>query len=737
MNTPSTKQRWLQPVWMLAAFSLAAGTVACSDPGGEGEYRSLLEGTKYETRILAQNGVVLEAADSCEDAEQKFRDMLITTMLMSLDQQKRYFQEYRNDSGAVLASAEGAGGSTGNAAPGGDTSAAAGPDEYTETNNQVEGVDEHDLVKTDGTHIYVLSGRDLVVAKSWPVAEAGVLGRVDIKGQPFGLHRQDQQLVVLSNSNVDQLSASKPEPVEGEDYWYGYWWRPVVIATVIDASDPTSPEVVAEHVMDGYILNTRRIDDKVYLVSNSWWGQIEGVDYWPDLEWDKTYSDAHIDAVFDQLAAKNIAAIEATDISEQLPHRYHLDAEGKIDEAKTTSISACTNIFGTSAYAGQGLVTVATLDIDDATLEGSTVMGNWGTVYASHHSLYVASTNWDWSWWWGEDDDKPEITTDVHKFALGKDGVANYAASGRVDGYVLNQFALDELDGRLRIATTTPDWWWWGPDDVDESTNQLFVLEETAKGLETVGFVGGLGKGETIHSVRFVGERGYIVTFRQIDPLYVLDLSEPTAPAVTGELKITGFSSYMHPIDEDHLLTIGREATDEGQVQGLSLQIFDVSDSADPRLVQKRVLGDDWGTWSEAQWDHHAFTYYGSKKLLAIPLQSWEMNDSLGWEGYLTRLELFSIDPAKGIEPAGSISHSAMLAEVEDAHCGERNHYYWNYGWEAQVRRSIFMDDYVWSISNLGMQAHHLGQLSQGPQASLLTRDLGELCEDPYGYYYW
>ncbi len=233
----------------------------------------------------------------------------------------------------------------------------------------------------------------------------------------------------------------------------------------------------------------------------------------------------------------------------------------------------------------------------------------------------------------------------MHAFATGRGAPPRYLATGEVEGTLLNQFAMDEHDGRLRVATTTEPV--WGPvggpadgtvDAVPQSAENwgrtpartparavrresfVTVLEQSGDRLVRVGRVGGLGPEESIRSVRFLGPVGYVVTFRQTDPLYVVDLSDPKAPRVAGELKIPGYSAYLHPVGPGLVLGVGRDGTRSGQILGLQMSLFDVSDPARPRRVSQVALP---GSWSDAEGDHHAFTYAGGTAFVPFARESF------------------------------------------------------------------------------------------------------------------
>jgi hypothetical protein len=231
--------------------------------------------------------------------------------------------------------------------------------------------------------------------------------------------------------------------------------------------------------------------------------------------------------------------------------------------------------------------------------------------------------------------------------------------------------------------------------------------------LRPIGAIEDLAVGERIYSARMMGDKGYMVTFRQTDPLYTFDLSDPERPRVVGELKINGFSSYIHPLDDDHLLTIGQDADDDGRVLGAHLQIFDVSNPAKPRRTAHRRLADkDGWSYSAAQWDHHAFTYDPESGVLGIPMSSWSSDPEK------TFLGLILLQVSKdGFEQLGRISHTALARTMRAQECAvatTENEWQCRQGahqdWRSQIQRSIVMDDTLFTISQLGLQANKIAQ---------------------------
>jgi uncharacterized secreted protein with C-terminal beta-propeller domain len=289
--------------------------------------------------------------------------------------------------------------------------------------------------------------------------------------------------------------------------------------------------------------------------------------------------------------------------------------------------------------------------------------------------------------------------TAIYKIEL--DGMdIDYVERGSVPGMLLDQFSMDEYEGYLRVATTTGDSW---GGSLSESLNHLYVLDDK---LEIVGSVEDLAEGERIYSSRFMDDRAYMVTFRQVDPLFVIDLSEPENPKVLGELKITGYSEYLHPYDEDHVIGIGKEASEEGRFEGVKVSLFDVSDVGNPVEVAKIEIGDR-GTDSDALYDHKAVLFDKGKNLLVLPIDLYEINKSndmnWGWGEFVWQGAMVLDISPKGISERGRISHRADEATDEG---------YWKQ-YQSSISRSLYMDDVLYTISQTKVKANYLDSLDE------------------------
>lgn len=332
----------------------------------------------------------------------------------------------------------------------------------------------------------------------------------------------------------------------------------------------------------------------------------------------------------------------------------------------------CERVSSPADGAGSSLVSVLTVDLAKGLADPATVSvaADGQTVYGTGSSLYVTGSHG-----WG-DMEKPvragDQRTDVHQFDVTGSGLPRYMASGSVSGSLLNQYSLSEHGGDLRVATTNTPEWEPTPGPGQRSQSSVHVLRRNGARLEPVGRVDGLGKGERIYAVRFIGPAAYVVTFRQVDPLYVVDLRDPARPRVTGELKITGYSAYLHPTADGRLLGVGQEADKAGRTLGTQVSLFDVSGA--PRRVGAHRLAD---SSSETEFDPHAFLYWPKSGLTVIPV--------MRQRGERTEALVFTAGPG-GLRRLGSVRHPGG-------------------GDYSPIRRSLIVGDTLWTVSDSGARA--------------------------------
>lgn len=739
--------------WLPTALSASVmvGAVGCGD-GGDGD----APGGKGPTDLRGDVSAGLLRAESCDDLLQKIQDDAIAKVDLTVAQRKAWARDPNrggdggglnngsfpgggvtgvSDPGSPVGGPEAppsagdnGGGTTGGTANGagspvggGDDSAGNGdgnegspggkpPTGSSDTNTQVEGVDEADFVKVvnEGKRMFVLHGAQLFALDSWPASETALRGTpLEIEGAPSEMFVTEDAKRAVVFSSVYGYASNAPYDDGGN-----YVNRTKI--TLADVSG-TSPKTLRELYIEGNYISSRRYGEVVR-------GVLQGYPrysslFYPDFEtfdpWGRPFEPEVIDAQLDAWRDRTEAAILATELSDWVPVAQEVKGDKLVDVAPD-----CGSYFvpheGLTSY---GLTHVLSLDIgkDDGGIGGVTIMGATSTVYSNLERLVLAQPDYRWS----EANDfglVAEQQTALHVFAIdGKN--TKYEASGWVPFQLPNnnpQFAIDEKGGTVRVVTSgrvrdNPEAE-YGDDDfwVTHTENRLFTAQVSKGELKVVGKTENYGKpNETTQSARFVGDRAYAVTFEQTDPLVVIDVSDAEKPEVLGKIEIPGFSQYMHPLDENHLITLGPS----GSRWGLQLQLFDVSDPVKPKRTDVLDLGDS--TSSEASYNHKAFTFYQDKGLLALPLYGNYYTDSRSM--FSSHLELFHIDASK-IEALGHVDHAPLFAEQSCGVCDATGCYDYGCYYAPEVRRGHFVSDsettYVYSFSYAGVLVNDIEDLA-------------------------
>jgi len=568
-------------------------------------------------------------------------------------------------------------------APTGDESAAK---DHSTTNNHEAGVDEADLVKTDGRRIVTVADGVLRVVDVANRRLAGTLDLTDptrtgLVATQVLLHG-DRALVVatggypvplpgdgparpgLPNRGVPDRSVPDrplPGPVEGSKLF------------LVDVGG--EPRVLGSLTVDGSYLDARQVGAVARVVVRSG----------PRLPF--RYPDAERDSA--DTGRANRAAVATSTADDWLP-RYELATDGRRQRGRV----GCDRVVRPAEFTGESMLTLYTLDLGKVLTSGDplTVVADGDTVYASGEHLYVAHD----AYFRGRDVAARQRTT-LHQFDIAGAGRPRYAASGSVPGQLLNQYALSEHDGHLRVATTSTRGVVECCDQAPDTVSSVYVLAARGRALVEVGRVSGLGKGERIHAVRFAGGVGYVVTFRQTDPVYTLDLREPTRPKVTGELKIPGYSAYLHPVDEKTLIGVGQDATDQGRRLGTQVSVFDVGDPARPRQVATYRLA---GGSSEVEFDPHAFLYWPKTRTIVVPVTVYDGRIAPG------------PDSPKQVPGSG-----AVVLALRDGTLTERgvvrHPVEGRTGSDPSIRRALVIDETLWTISAAGIRADGMATLEQ------------------------
>jgi len=538
-----------------------------------------------------------------------------------------------------------------------DNAALTPAQDYSTTNIQVEGVDEADIIKTDGEYLYLVSENRVIIVKAYPPEEAEVLSEIELDERPQGIFINGDKLVVLHQNWGEMLVRYEDED---KTLMPEQWPVPQTFIKVYDVSDRENPVLKREVSVDGQYFGSRMIGDYIYAVINeSVYGRDDEVRL-PEICLDD-----------------GVKVISATDI-------YYSD-------------------ISDYSYAFTTIVAINTQRDDQEPAYETILLGATSNMYVSLNNIYITFSEWGTA-------TNPSEKTAIHRIHI-EGGEIEYDGSGEVPGRVLDQFSMDEYQGYFRIATTTNNivrsW------EEASSQNNLYILNNN---LEMVASLEGLAPGEQIYSARFMGERCYLVTFKKVDPLFVIDLQDPYNPEVLGQLKITGYSDYLHPYGENHVLGIGKEAVaaEEGDFawyQGVKISLFDVSDVAKPKEIAKYEIGDR-GTDSPVLSDHKALLFDESKNLLVIPVLVAEIDEEkypygvppyeygdYVWQGAY----VFDISLDEGLELRGRITH-----QEDDTELRKSGYYFFS---DHSVKRSLYIGDVLYTISDAKIKMNSLEDL--------------------------
>ncbi|GIF69843.1 hypothetical protein Ais01nite_78780 [Asanoa ishikariensis] len=509
---------------------------------------------------------------------------------------------------------------------------------YSGTNTHEAGVDEPDLVKTDGRRIVTVSGGTLRVIDP---ATRRMTGKVDLADDAG--HFGEANLLLSGDRAMVLMPAVVPVSHSARKSLRP-WGDTMVRLVTVDLAG-TRPVVVGSYTIDGSVVDARQVGSTARIVVRSR----------PRIDF--PYRENATDT---QRLRANRALVDRSTIDDWLP-RWSTDNGGE----KRRGRIDCGALRSPDAYSGTSLMTVLSFDIGSAygTGDPTTIVADGDLVYSNGTSLYVANDQ-RWRVMRGRPAAVQDLSTVIYRFDITGVGTPRYVAAGSVPGNLINQYAMSEFDGHLRVAAT-----------LSENSSSVYVLR--AADMVRTGVVDGLGKGERIYAVRFAGSVGYVVTFRQTDPLYTLDLGDPSAPKVRGELKINGYSSYLHPLDAGRLIGIGQDADSRGRVLGAQISVFDVSDLSSPRRVAQHRVRDGW---SEAEGDPHAFLYWPASKLLVVPMSA---------QSQVGMLALRVTE--SGLEQVGTVRHPSTPSL--------------GLGYEPMIRRSLIVDGTLWTVSDAGLRA--------------------------------
>jgi len=531
--------------------------------------------------------------------------------------------------------------------------------DYSKTNVQVEGIDEGDIVKTDGTYIYKASSDSVAIIQAYPPGNMSVVAWINASDLAVYVNETSKKLEGYNvGVSISGLFIAPERLIVistvyfWQEYYYGGGYRALSLAEsspmggwtqsteqtvlfIYDTKDIQEPALLEFFGMSGYPLTSRMQGDVIYSVSQLYVWKDEARGY-------------EVPAVSEGAEASAVAISDIHYDPETKDPGYYLNILAvNLTELKSKSIS---------------------------------VVAGWAsTIYKSPESLYLTIEKWPatpapvmerFPMAIEYEDEEIPVTT-IYKVDV--DGLSMHISEkGDVKGVLHNQFSMDEKDGYLRVATSSGLW--------QDRRNAVYVLDGN---LSVIGAIEDIAVNETIQANRFVGDRLYLVTFRQVDPLFVIDLSVPTAPSILGELTIPGFSSYLHPVDEDHILGIGTEGS------SAKISLFDVSDPAAPVEMSKYLVGNYSST--SAGWEHKAVMFDAGKELLVIPISTYDYDTWNTTSGFF----VFRVSVDEGISLRGVIGH------------GNSSYYF------SSDERALYIEDCLYTISGTVVKANLISDLTE------------------------
>jgi len=617
-----------------------------------------------------------------------------------------------------------------------DSSTEAAGNDYSQTNIQVEGVDEADIIKTDGRYLYVVAnnrfyivdavdptGMKVLHTQTFSMKQNTETEQIIESPVELFLDTGNERLTLIVNGNINTIYEPPEEPIEtkptmtetpeetssvetkpeetaaaeetspdlavsdsaktmpADKIWYPYYQTKSYTTTyVYDIISKANPVIVRQFTQEGSYQTSRKIEDDLYVVSNRYQYRL----------YTDNNSDIKPEDVF-PCVTNNVAEGE-----------WDLLPPGKIWILPDGDVNNQLIISG-----------IDTLE-DSRDPDTVSLIGSSGIVYASATQLYVAG----WGMIWDEKKDTlPEYTTDIYRFSL-SDSTIRESGKGSVPGSIINQFSMDEYNGYFRLATTGLTVHQSGSQN--QTANNLYVL---GKDLKIVGQITGLAKDESIQSVRFMGDQAYVVTFRQVDPLFVIDLKNPAAPVVLGQLKIPGYSTYLHPYGDNLLLGFGYDVKVEGEsayTMGLKVSMFDVSDFNNPKEVSTLLLGGR-GSYSDLLYNHKSLLFSMEKNLIAFPAtltSKLDGNPMAYAEPSYQGLLVLQVGAANALSLRGAVTHFDPLSDPNGTGTINEKDYTAFYGYDA-IYRGAFSGNTLYTFSGRQIRAADLTSLEPMGQVEL------------------
>jgi len=603
-----------------------------------------------------------------------------------------------------------------------------GGNNYSQTNIQVNGVDEADIIKTDGQYIYTVSEGNIFIIDANPGPDTKIISTIKLNDQPEDIYINNDKLIVFGYNYSLFNNTKVANILPNSQYTFLH---------IYDITDKTNPELIKKLDFEGYYSNSRMIGDYLYFLTNTW-----PTDYtiWPfprllDNDMDVCTSDIpngttcpnvyYFNIPYPSQQMTTVSAINIADTEQDVirnvyilessqniyvsEHALYLTATKYLNEFQLTTEVLLNIVENNLSNTAKNKI-VKIQQTDNEVLSDNEKIQKINQIVQSYilsldlNDQDVLENKVQETLKHRYQEIKSELEkTIIYKIAIDKNSM-EIVANGAVSGTVLNQFSMDEYNGFFRIATTNNQHWFpWTTDenDIQQSANNLYILDEN---LQPAGSLTNIAPDETIYSVRFMKDRAYMVTFEQIDPLFVIDTSDPYNPNILGTLKIPGFSNYLHPYDDHTIIGVGQDTyTDEFnrvRTDGVKISLFDVTDVANPREIDHYTVNEQSST--QAQYDHKAFLFSKDKNLLVLPINTWSSYKP--FNGVL----VFNIT-VDGISRRGAIEHTDVkLPQAQ---------------WQNQITRSLYIDDYLYTLSNAELKVNDLENLDDVTFVTLLSEN--------------
>ncbi|NCD00541.1 hypothetical protein EOL94_00360 [bacterium] len=597
--------------------------------------------------------------------------------------------------------------------------------DYSKTNIQVEGVDEADIVKTDGKNIYTVNKKNIFLTKAYPANEASIESIIKLEDNPREIYVNGDYLVVFGyeNSIYERKVANF---IPRTSYTF---------VKIFNIKDISNPVLIKDLKLPGSYSDSRLLNGKLYLITNAYNYNVYRDGYLPEIidngeavslygsERSLNPSIYYFPLPYESYNYTNVFNIDLS--SQEIVMKldsFLLNSSQDIYMSKDNLYITYTNYLNQDeiVYDVTRSLVYPYLDIleknkiqkidsvEPYILSDREKRAKISSIFSS----YLISLDESEQELWQENIEKSLVDkykelsdkiqeTIVHKISLVGINGLEPVAQGEVPGRVLNQFSLDENNGYFRIATTRDDnrpWFLLEDGEERSSSNNVYVLD---KELNKVGSVENLAEGERIYSARFIGDRAYLVTFKQVDPLFVIDLSNPRNPKVLGELKIPGFSNYLHPYSEDILIGFGKQTKlnewDNVVTEGLKLSLFDVSDPENLKELDTYITGDS-GSYSAVLNDHKALLFSKEKNLLVLPVSLREyLSEDRRSSNYFNGALVFSIEDNK-FNLRGKIDHNTSVLDND---------------YNNRVNRALYIGDNLYTISNNYLKINNISNLDE------------------------